>query len=207
VFGNLVRADASDWVKGLGQMSVEVRLRGSVDEGHGSLPAVPLADRDGAVDALYRAMQRDLIRLAAVLIDDRRLAEELVQEAFIGLYRRWPELADHAAAPAYLRRSVVNACHSELRRRAFRRGRPEPIEIATTGPADSAALLAEEHRAVLDAIGRLPTRQREVVLLRYWQGLSEAEIAEALGISTGSVKSAASRGLGVIERRLRRRES
>lgn len=166
--------------------------------------ALPTADRDGAVDALYRALRGQLTRLAAVLVDDRRLAEEIVQEAFLGLYRRWAELTDSVTAPAYLRRSVLNACHSELRRRAFRRRRPEPIDVGSTPSADAAVLLGEEHRAVLAALRRLPVRQREVLVLRYWHDLSEAEIAGALGISPGGVKSAASRGLAAVEARLRR---
>jgi RNA polymerase sigma factor (sigma-70 family) len=76
--------------------------------------------------------------------------------------------------------------------------------VGSTGPADSAVLLGEEHRAVLGALRRLPARQREVLVLRYWHELSEAEIAAALGISSGAAKSAASRGLTAVEARLRR---
>jgi len=155
-------------------------------------------------DQLYRSMQRDLVRLAVVLVDDVGLAEEIVQDAFAGLFQRWDQLADPAAAPGYVRRSVINAARSELRRRGSRRQRTWRLDREPTASAESIAMLGAAHRAVLSAVRELPRRQREVVLLRYWQGLSERQIAETLNISTGSVKSAASRGLDTVERQLRR---
>jgi RNA polymerase sigma factor (sigma-70 family) len=95
----------------------------------------------------------------------------------------------------------VNGCRSTLRRRRVARGYTPPGPVEADGP-DTRLLLAEEHREVLAALGTLPRRQREVLVLRYWSGLSEAEIAGALGISRGAVKSTASRALDVLEVRL-----
>jgi RNA polymerase sigma-70 factor (sigma-E family) len=166
----------------------------------------PTAAADSEVEALYQAMRRDLVRLAAFLVDDRGLAEEIVQDAFAALYRHWHNLADSTAAAAYVRACVVNAARSEIRRRVVRRRRVgwRPVAVDTES-AESTVLLAAEHRMVVDAVRALPRRQREVVVLRYWQGLSEAEIADTLGISAGSVKSAASRGLDAVERYVQRR--
>ena len=86
-----------------------------------------------------------------------------------------------------------------LRRRRTVRGYVSPRPVEPAGP-DDRAVLAEEHREVLAALDRLAPRQREVLVLRYWSELSENEIAEALGISRGSVKSTASRALDALEK-------
>jgi RNA polymerase sigma factor (sigma-70 family) len=135
----------------------------------GEIATSPDAGQTAAVDALYRAMRLDLVRLASGLIDDVRVAEEIVQDAFVGLYRNWRELADEASAPAYVKRSVINAAYSELRHRSVRRRRFEPPPAASTESAEALALLAQEHRDTVAAVRSLPARQREVVLLRYWQ--------------------------------------
>jgi RNA polymerase sigma factor (sigma-70 family) len=93
----------------------------------------------------------------------------------------------------------VNNARSVLRRRRTARAYVAPHEVESEGPPGR-AILAEEHREVLDALGRLAPRQREVLVLRYWSDLSEAEIAAALGISRGTVKSTASRALAALEK-------
>lgn len=155
------------------------------------------------VPALYRAHWRDLVRLAVLLVDDVASAEDVVQDAFVGLHRRSRELRDPAAALGYLRASVLNLSRSVLRRRIVARRHAHVAEPMPGPGADHDLLLREDHRAALAAVRTLPRRQREVLVLRYWSGLSEREIAQTLGISTGSVKSAASRGMATLARLLR----
>ncbi len=150
---------------------------------------------------LYAAHRLSLVRLAILLVDDLASAEDVVQDAFAALAGRAVRLRDDHAALAYLRTSVVNGSRSALRRRRTQRAHTPPAEAATPGP-DDFTVLAEEHREVLAALGRLAPRQREVLVLRYWSGLSEAEIAEACGISRGAVKSTASRAIDALEKSL-----
>jgi RNA polymerase sigma-70 factor (sigma-E family) len=156
----------------------------------------------GPVDlhALYNAHWRYLVRLAALLVDDLASAEDVVQDAFVALHKRSGSLRDPEAALAYLRASVVNLARSVLRRRQVARKHLKVAEPEATVGADHDVLLRDEHRAALAAVRKLPRHQREVLILRYWSGLSEREIAQALGISAGSVKSAASRGLATLHK-------
>ena len=155
------------------------------------------ADADQCVGTLYRSHRLGMVRLALLLVDDRETAEGVVQDAFAGLHRRWSTLASPDAAVGYLRTSVVNGSRSVLRKRRAVREAVVPADVAGDAP-DSSLLLAEEHREVLAAIRRLPDRQREVIVLRYWSGLTEAEIAAVLGISVGAVKSSTSRGRAAV---------
>ena len=154
---------------------------------------------------LYRSDYTRLVRLAALLVDDVGLAEELVQDAFVAFARQQARapIDDTAAAPAYLRTTVLNRARSQLRKRAVRRRHLRSVEAPPTAPpADRGALEADEHLRMLAALDQLPTRQREVLVLRYYGDLSEREIAGTLGISPGSVKTHAHRGLAALERRL-----
>jgi RNA polymerase sigma-70 factor (sigma-E family) len=148
-------------------------------------------------DDLYQAHRLGMVRLAVLLVDDQATAEDVVQDAFVALHRRWDQLQDVNAALGYLRVSVVNTSRSVLRRRRTARLYVPPWDPHHPA-ADGAVLLAEEHAEVLAALRRLPRRQREVLVLRYWSDLSEAQIAETLGISVGTVKSSASRGLAAL---------
>jgi RNA polymerase sigma-70 factor (sigma-E family) len=150
-------------------------------------------DADQAVTVLYTAHYRALVRTAALLLRDVGAAEEVVQEAYVGLYRRWDRLRDHEAGAAYVRRAVINGARSALRRRGTAL-RAAPVLRPVDDSAPDVATDVVARRAVLDALARLPERQREVLVLRYYADLSEAEIAASLGISTGAVKSYASRG-------------
>jgi RNA polymerase sigma factor (sigma-70 family) len=116
------------------------------------------------VTALYQAHALGLIRLAVVMLGDRPAAEDVVQEAFCGLYRRWHSLADTGKALAYVRSSVINGCRTVLRRRLRQRG-VDPLTGDQPGEsAEAIALVSEEHRQVLTAMRRLPSRQREVLV-------------------------------------------
>ncbi|MHA6797101.1 SigE family RNA polymerase sigma factor [Pseudonocardia bannensis] len=166
--------------------------------------AAPARESAGAVAPrtladLYRDHRVRLIRLAVLLVDEPGTAEDVVQEAFAGLHRHWSGLRDEAAAVGYLRTAVVNGSRSVLRRRRTARDYVPPHQVNARS-AESLAMLSAEHQAVVDALGTLPPRQREVLVLRYYGGLSEAEIAEATGISRGTVKSTASRALDTVAR-------
>jgi len=163
------------------------------DEGFGGQ-----AEARRAVTALYEAHALGLIRLGVVMLGDRAAAEDVVQEAFCGLYRRWHALSDIEKAPSYVRSSVINGCRSALRRRVR-----QPVGFAGDRPGESAesvALVSEEHRQVLAAIRRLPDRQREALVLRYYLDLGEEDIARTMRISRGTVKSTTSRALAALGR-------
>ena len=152
-----------------------------------------------AVTALYRTHALGLIRLAVVMLGDRPAAEDVVQEAFCGLYRRWHSLSDTGKALSYVRSSVINGCRSVLRRRMRQAG------LAGEPPgesAESAALVGEEHRQVLEAVRRLPSRQREVLVLRFYLDLGEEEIAASMRVTRGTVKSTTSRALAALGKML-----
>ncbi|MFF8384883.1 RNA polymerase sigma factor [Streptomyces kanasensis] len=155
------------------------------------------------VTELYHAHRLSLVRLAILLVDDQSSAEDVVQDAFVALYKRHGErLDDVDNALGYLRTSVVNTARSVLRRRKTARAYVPPHE-ADAASAEDHALISDEHRRVLDALQGLTSRQREVLVLRYWSDLSEAQIAETLGLSRGAVKSTASRALDALERALK----
>ncbi|MFR9803847.1 SigE family RNA polymerase sigma factor [Pseudonocardia sp. RS010] len=157
-------------------------------------PGAPLTLAD-----LYRDHRMRLVRLAVLLVDEPATAEDVVQEAFAGLHRHWAGLRDEAAAVGYLRTAVVNGSRSVLRRRRTAREYVAPHQVNARS-AESLAMLSAEHQAVVEALGALPPRQREVLVLRYYGGLSEAEIAESAGITRGTVKSTASRALDAVAR-------
>lgn len=153
-------------------------------------PLAPPGD-PADVPALFRAHYRDLVRLAAQLVDDHASAEDVVQDVFAALQVRPRALDDPLA---YLRLAVVNRSRSALRRRRTARlfvlPRSETVE-----PADAAHLRDEAHEHMLRAVRRLPARQREVIVLRFYEDMSVPEVAQLLGISAGAVASSAHRGL------------
>jgi RNA polymerase sigma-70 factor (sigma-E family) len=157
---------------------------------------------EAVIGRLFRQRRVDLFRLAVFLVDDRALAEDLVQEAFATLHRRWQDLTDPAAGYGYLRSTVVNAARHHHRHQAVQRRHLKAAEPAEEPGADYLLLLAEEHQQVLRALRTLPARQRAVMVLRYWEQLTEAEIAATLGISTGTVKSSASRAMHTLRQTL-----
>lgn len=155
------------------------------------------------LEDLYRQHRMRLVRLATLLVDEPGTAEDVVQEAFAGLHRHWSGLRDEAAALGYLRTAVVNGSRSVLRRRKTARGYVPPHQVNARS-AESLAMLTTEHQAVVAALGKLPQRQREVLVLRYYGDMSEAEIAAATGVSRGTVKSSASRALDALQKILER---
>jgi RNA polymerase sigma-70 factor (sigma-E family) len=169
---------------------------------HWPEPDLPDQDADAtasaqaAVSALYRAHAVGLIRLAYLMLGDRAAAEDAVQDAFCGLYRRWDRLADASAALPYVRSSVLNGCRTALRRRA--RGHQFTDYQPPTGSAEAAVLTQEERREVMRAVRRLPDRQREALVLRFYLDLPDPEIARLMGIRPGTVRSAIHRALQAL---------
>lgn len=153
------------------------------------------------VTALYQAHALGLVRLAVVMVGDQPTAEDVVQDAFLGLYRQWGGLADTSRALAYVRSSVLNGCRTVLRRNS--RYQRIVLTEPTLESAEARVLAGEEHREVMAAIRRLPDRQREALVLRFYLDLDEGEVAQAMRISRGSVKSATSRALASLGRMLR----
>ncbi len=149
------------------------------------------------ITELYAAHRLSLVRLAVLLVDDVASAEDVVQDAFAALARRPDAVKDPSKALAYLRVAVLNTARSSLRRRRTARAYSPPHDTAPPTPEDS-AVLAEEHREVIVALQSLAPRQREVLVLRYFADMTEAQVAETLGISLGSVKAYGSRGIAAL---------
>jgi RNA polymerase sigma factor (sigma-70 family) len=179
-------------------------------------PGAPRAGEDGpgaapegvaahGVAGLFRERHAELVRLAALVVGDRPTAEDVVQDVFARLCAK-DLLPASAGSLAYVRAAVLNGCRSVLRRRALARrfgGARDALGRDTLqDSAESEVILAEDRRQVLPALAALPTRRREVLVLRYWLGLSEAEIASVLGISPGTVKSNAARALAALARKI-----
>ena len=146
---------------------------------------------------LYTAHYRSLVRLAAFLTGDRDNAEEVVQDAYVTVLGSWRGIREPQKAEAYLRAAVVNGSRSRLRRRQVAaRHRPEPPPDVAS--AESSAMRTVQREAVLQALHKLPPRQREAVVLRYYGDLSEAQTAAAMGCSAGAVKSHTSRAMAAL---------
>ena len=156
----------------------------------------PSVSREEAVDVLFRRHYATLLRVAYAMLGPREAAEDAVQDAFVSLYRHWDRLRDPQAAEAYLRSAVLNRCRSTVRglvKDRVLQSRAGAALVEVGGEIDLAA--REDGTRLVAALRRLPRRQREVVASRYLLELSVAETAELLGMSDGSVKRHAHRGL------------
>ncbi len=152
---------------------------------------------DRAVTELYSMHYRALVRLAALLVRDIPTAEEVVQDAFVAMYKGWQRLRDPDKALAYLRQAVVNRSRSVLRHRTVvdKNLQQAPPDMPS---AEHGALTLLERSAVVSALRGLPDRQRQAIVLRYYADLSVAEIADAMKISSGAVKSHLARGTAAL---------
>jgi RNA polymerase sigma-70 factor (sigma-E family) len=159
-------------------------------------------DRITGVVAVFEVHYAHLVRLAGHLVDDPAEAEDVVMDAFAGLNRHWNHVRRTDDAVVYLRASVVNGTRSRMRRRKVAQEKRHTQLDLDAAPAEQLAMIHLEHEAVIRALRTLPRRQREVLVLRYYDGATEAEIAETLGIGLGSVKTHASRGLHAVADRL-----
>jgi RNA polymerase sigma-70 factor (sigma-E family) len=154
-------------------------------------------DADEAVTELYARHYRGLVRLAALLLRDAWAAEEVVQDAFVAMHGSWRRLREEDKALAYLRQTVVNKSRSALRHRAVMERHATAVDEYLPS-AEAGALTRLDADAVLVALRALPPRQREALVLRYWADLPEAEVAAAMRVSKGSVKTHTSRGLTAL---------
>ena len=160
-------------------------------------------DADRAVTVLYAAHYRSLVRLAALLLRDTATAEEVVQDSFVAMHDGWRRLRDNDKALSYLRQSVVNRSRSVLRHRVVvDRNAPKPPPDMPS--AEQGAITLLERSAVVTALRTLPPRQREALVLRFYGDLSEAQIAAAMGISKGAVKSHTARAMTALRSVLER---
>ena len=163
----------------------------------GSWGAGTNREADQAVCALYAERYRSLLRLATLLVNDVATAEEVVQDSFIAVHANWRRLEDIDKAAGYLRQCVVNRSHSVLRHRVVvDRNLQQPPPAVPSAEEEAITLLSRS--AVITALQGLPPRQRQALVLRYYAGQSEAQIASTMGITRGAVKRYVSRAMSAL---------
>jgi RNA polymerase sigma-70 factor (sigma-E family) len=155
-----------------------------------------------AVETVYTEHAVSLIRLAYLMLGDRPAAEDVVQDAFCNLYRSWDRLADPARALPYVRSCVLNACRSALRRRVVGRRVAPAMYTPPAVSAEAVALGLHERQEVMQAVRRLPGRQREALVLRFYLDLPDQEIAQIMGVQLSTVRSATHRALKALAQSL-----
>jgi RNA polymerase sigma factor (sigma-70 family) len=156
-------------------------------------PTVP-PPGEADIEGLFRVRYLEMVRLAGLLGADD--PEDIAQEAFVRLMNKRPQIDDPEAVLPYLRAIVCNLTRNRHRHLGVVRQRtPAAVD---EGSSEQAAILAEDHREVIAALAALPSRRREAIVLRYWLDLPEREIAAAMGVSHGTVKSQISRGLAAL---------
>jgi RNA polymerase sigma-70 factor (sigma-E family) len=166
-------------------------------------PAGRAWDASDVVTEIYTTHYNQLVRLAVMLVHDLQTAEEVVQDAFEAMHLAWRRLRDTEKALSYLRQAIVNRSRSVLRHRKvveMHAPKPAPDEQS----AEHAAMTLIERSEVTTALRSLPVRQREAVVLRYYGDFSEADIAKAMGISRGAVKSHTARAMAALKTILER---
>jgi RNA polymerase sigma-70 factor (sigma-E family) len=159
-----------------------------------------MSDRDADFTAYLQARQARLLRTAYLLTGDQHRAEDLLQTSLAKLYLSWDKVLERDSVDAYVRRIMVNENNS-LWRRAWRRR-----EVATDRVPETAPVLDTYDEGagaeVWRVVQTLPPKARAVVVLRYYEQLTEAETAEVLGIAVGTVKSQCSRALATLRTRI-----
>ncbi len=171
-------------------------------EAWSSVPSAGMHPDGTDIEGLFRARYLEMVRLAGLLGADD--PEDIAQEAFTRLMNKEPDLSDAQRALGYLRAIVVNLTRN--RHRHLRVVRQRTPTAAASDSCEQAAIAYEEHREVIAALAGLPSRRREAIVLRYWLDLPEREIAAAMGVSPGTVKSHISRGLAALARALEARK-
>ena len=160
--------------------------------------ATAAADVDALVARLFEEEGRSLVRLVRLFVDDRNAAEDLVQEGFIRLARNAHKIKDETRVAAYLRSIVLNLARDHNRRGLVSLRHHLPLDDRRASTEDE-ILLRDDQQAVIDALRALPHRQRDCVVLRYYEELGIDDIATSLGISRNSVKTHLRRGLAAME--------
>ena len=171
--------------------------------GRAGLTCEDRGDAAVAVTDLFREHHLELVRLALVMTGDLATAEDVVQDAFERLHRGWHGLRQPSSGLAYVRSSVLNGCRSAHRRAAVARKHAPQLAEPPTRDGPDAASAAADRGELASALRRLPRRQREVLVLRYYLDLDVAEIAGTLRIAPSSVRAANTRGLAALARALR----
>lgn len=165
----------------------------------GEITVVPLR-RDDVLLTLFNEQYGSMVRMATALLGNRALAEEVVQEAFMRVEPRLANLEPEGHVP-YLRQSVMNGARSAVRRDKAKKRQPVLVREVTSSPEDH-AVLRDDQRRLLALLDDLPMRQRQCLVLRYYEGLSDVEVADAVGISPGSAKTHIRRGLEALKNRV-----
>jgi len=155
------------------------------------------------VTDLFRDHHLELVRLALLMVGDQATAEDVVQDAFERLHRRWHGLREPASGLAYVRSSVLNGCRSVHRHAAVARKHAPRLAGSLDVVGLDAGSAADDRGEMAAALRLLPRRQREVLVLRFYLDLDVAEIAEVLRIAPGAVRSTCTRGLAALARTLR----
>jgi len=179
-------------------MSDAVPLAGPAPIGIAAAPVIDDAAVDALVVRLFNEEGHSLIRLVRLFVDDRNAAEDLVQEGFIRLARTAHRIKDPSKAAAYLRSIVLNLARDHNRRGLVSLRHHLPLDDRRASTEDE-IVLRDDQQAVIDALRMLPHRQRDCVVLRYYEELGIDDIAETLGISRNSVKTHLRRGLAAME--------
>lgn len=156
------------------------------DAALGSVPADAQPDADQAITAIYGTEYRSLVRLAAVLVGDVAIAEEVVQDSFVAMYGAWNRLRDRDKALTYLRQRVINRSRSALRQGIVADGNAPTAKPGIMPSAEQGAATQPERPAVISAMHALSPRQREALMLRFYLDLAERQAASAMGISLGA---------------------
>jgi RNA polymerase sigma-70 factor (sigma-E family) len=182
--------------------SFAVPTPGAIDPRQGSAaPPETALDVDALVVTLFEQEGRSLVRLARLFVDDRNAAEDLVQEAFIRLARSAHRIRDESKAAPYLRSIVLNLARDDNRRGLVSLRHRLPLDDRSVSTEDEIEL-REDQQEVIDALRDLPLRQRNALVLRYYEEMGIDDIASAMGISRNSVKTHLTRGLAALEQRL-----
>ena len=191
-------------VVGPGGLSTLLTMVGVTPIPATAVPVTPTsapADVDAFVVAMYQEHGRGLVRMVRLFVDDRNAAEDLVQEAFIRLARSAHRISDERKAAAYLRSIVLNLARDHNRRGLVSLRHRLPLDDRQVSTEDI-VVLSEEHQQVVDALRELPRRQRDCLILRYFDELGIDDIAETLGVSRNSVKTHLTRGMRALEGQL-----
>lgn len=163
----------------------------------GAQPLTSPADleREAAIARLFDRHYVSMLRLSTLLGADD--PENIVAEAYYQIYRKWGKLRAVDSAESYLRSVVCNLTRMRIRHLQAARRHVEAA-VDPVASAETSALLHDDQRELVSALQRLPARQREALVLRHWLGLKEGEIAETMGISSGSVKTHTARGIAAL---------
>jgi RNA polymerase sigma-70 factor (sigma-E family) len=162
--------------------------------------ATTAASAHDEISALYAAVTPRFVRLAYLLTADQGFAEDVVQEAFIKVASRLGRLRDPNAVGAYLRRAVVNEVLGSRRSLARQARREAAAHAAQRTVPEAPTDRVDQRIDLVEALNKLPLRQRTAILLRYWMDLSDADIAEAMSCPVGTVKSTLARGIEALRK-------